>query len=180
MKKSVSLVLILALALTAVYALAEGSKEEPTSGGTPATPAKGEPVITMSFIEDTSISKAVIEAFKAAYDQGDILAALPEEVKAQVPEGFGKMNEMLTAQFVGDVGAVTKDYKMEIAFETKYTEGAKVLVLLGILPEGVEGDVEFSSYEGKGLANGNVEITIPVEVFQKVQNNPFIVGVISE
>lgn len=180
MKKIISLVLILALALTAVSALAAGSKEEPTTGGTAVTPAKTEPVITIQFIEDTAISKAVIEAFKAAYDQGDILAALPEEVRAQVPEGFGKLNEMWTAQFEGDVSKVIKEVKMEIAFQTEYGKDAKVLVLLGILPESVEGDVEFSSYEGKGLENGHVEITIPVEVFQKIQNNPFIIGVISE
>ena len=59
MKKIVSLVLALALVLTAVSAFAAGSKQQPT-------PAKQEvtPEITITFIPDTSASAAIIKAFR--------------------------------------------------------------------------------------------------------------------
>ena len=174
MKKLFSLVLTLALLLTAVSAFAEGSKEEPTVGGT----VVDKPEIGISFIDDTDASAAAIKAFGDAKDAGEALP-LPEDVLALIPEGFGTVNEMVTAQFGDGVDQLTEDALINFVFDTAYAEGQKVIVLIGILPE-AEGDIEWKVFEGTGKADGSVDVTVTKDVFEKVKTNPFLVGVISE
>lgn len=180
MKKLFSLVLTLALLLTAVSAFAAGSKEEPSGGGTVVPVTEETPEIGISFIDDTDASAAAIKAFGEAKDAGDVLAPLPEDVSALVPEGFGTINELKTAQFDGEVDKVTEDMLINVMFETPYAEGQKVIVLIGILPEEAEGEIEWKVFEGVGKADGSVDVTVTKDVFEKVKTNPFLIGVISE
>ena len=179
MKKLFSLVLTLALLLTAVSAFAAGSKEEPSGGGTVVPVTEETPEIGISFIDDTDASAAAIKAFGEAKDAGDVLAPLPEDVSALVPEGFGTINDLKTAQFDGEVDKVTEDMLINVMFETPYAEGQKVIVLIGILPE-AEGEIEWKVFEGVGKADGSVDVTVTKDVFEKVKTNPFLIGVISE
>ena len=179
MKKLFSLVLTLALLLTAVSAFAAGSKETPGGGGTVVPVTEETPEIGISFIDDTDASAAAIKAFGEAKDAGDVLAPLPEDVSALVPEGFGTVSELLTAQFDGEVDKVTDDMLINVMFETPYAEGQKVIVLIGILPE-AEGEIEWKVFEGVGKADGSVDVTVTKDVFEKVKTNPFLIGVISE
>ena len=177
MKKLFSLVLALALLLTAACAFAQGSKEEPGGGGT----VVNVPEITIKFIDDTEASAAAIKTFADAKEAGDILAPLPEDVRAMIPEGFGTINEMRTAQFEGEIDKVTTDeFILNVMFDTPYGEGKKVVVLIGILPETAEGEIEWKVFNGVGKADGSVDVTVTKEIFEKVQTNPFIIGVISE
>ena len=178
MKKILALVLALMMVLCAVSALAAGSKETPGGGG--STVEEEAPVITVKFITDSEASAAAIKAFKDAFDAGDVLAPLPDAIKAQIPDGFGVINEMVTAQFEGEVGKVTDDMIMNVMFETKYGEKEKVMVVIGILPEAADGEIEWNMFEGEGKADGSVDVTIPKAIFEKVQTNPFLIGVISE
>ena len=182
MKKLFSLVLALALLLTAVSAFATGSKEEPSQSGTvvPAAETEEATEISIKFIADTEASAAAIKAFADAKESGDILAALPDDVKAKVPEGFATINELLTAQFEGDVAKVTDDMILNVKFETAYAAGQKVLVLIGILPTAEGEGIEWQTFEGVGKDDGSVDVTVPKAVFEKVQTNPFLIGVISE
>ena len=182
MKKLFSLVLTLALLLTAVSAFATGSKEEPNQGGTvvPAAETEVAPEIGVKFVADTEASAAAIKAFADAKEAGDVLAPLPDDVKAKVPEGFANINELLTAQFEGDVAKVTDDMILNVKFETAYADGQKVIVLIGILPAAEGEEIEWQAFDGIGKADGSVDVTVPKAVFEKVQTNPFLIGVISE
>ena len=170
MKKLFSLVLTLALLLTAVSAFAGGSKETPGGGGTVVPVTEETPEIGISFIDDTDASAAAIKAFGEAKDAGDVLAPLPEDVSALIPEGFGTINELKTAQFDGEVDKVTEDMLINVMF----------IVLIGILPEEAEGEIEWKVFEGVGKADGSVDVTVTKDVFEKVKTNPFLIGVISE
>lgn len=169
MKKIVSLVLALALILTAVSAFAAGSKQQPTPTTQDVTPE-----ITITFLPDTAVSSAVIKAFKEAHDAGDDLSALPDDIRAKIGEGQTKINELLTAKFNGDVANVKGDIVMVVKFETPYKEGEKVTVLLGILNE----PVEWHTFSGVGLKDGSVQFTVPKAVFDAVQTDPFVIGVV--
>ena len=169
MKKIVSLVLALALVLTAVSAFAAGSKQQPTPTTQDVTPE-----ISISFIPDTSASATIIKAFKEAHDAGDDLKALPDDVRAKIGEGQTKISELLTAKFEGDLSKITGDMVLIVKFETPYKEGEKVTVLLGILNE----PVEWHTFSGVGLKDGSVQITVPKDIFDKVQTDPFVIGVV--
>ena len=180
MKKVFSLLLVLALLLTAVSVFAEGSKETPGGGGSVVPKTEEAPEISVKFIEDTEASAAAIKAFADAKEAGDILAPLPEDVRALVPEGFGTINEMLTAQFEGELDKVTDEVILNVKFETPYADGQKVIVLFGILPAEADGEIEWLAFDGVGKADGSVDVTVPKAVFEKIQTNPFLIGVISE
>lgn len=182
MKKVFSLVLALALLLTAVSAFAAGSKEEPNQGGTaaPATTTEEAPEISVKFIADTEASAAAIKAFADAKEAGDILAPLPDDVKAKVPEGFATINEFLTAQFEGKFDNLPDEVILNIMFESSYAGVPKVIVLIGILPEAEGEEIEWQAFDGVGKDDGSVDVTVPKAIFEKIQTNPFLLGVISE
>ena len=180
MKKLLALVLVLFLALTAVSALAGGSKEVPSTGGTGAV-EEGE-TFTIKFVDDTPVSKATIEKFQEAYNSGDVLAPLPADISSAIPAGFTKMNELLTAQIEGYKSGETDTVTINVMFETPYYDGTEVMVLIGILPADQtqeDAEIEWSAYKGYGQEDGSVNVTIPVEVFDKINTNPFLIGVIS-
>ncbi len=183
MKKILSLVLALMMVLTAVSALAVGSKETPGGGGSSAATDE-EPEIKIVVVEGTELSKAVVEQFKKAFGTSDPLAPLSAEIKEKVPADYGTVNEMLTAQFSGEVGAVKKEVKMNMKFETAYGAGEKVIVVIGILPADATSvsvaDIVWQEFDGTGEADGSVTFTIPKDTFVKINTNPFVIGVISQ
>lgn len=175
MKKILSLVLALVMILAVACAAAE-SPETPGGGGV----APAVPEISIEFIGDTEISKGIIDSFKAASDAGDVLSPLPADIKDKaVGLSLTTINEMVTAKFVGDTSKVSDTVTLIIAFETKYGKGDKLLVLFGVLPETPEGEVKWSAFEGTGLEDGRVEVTVPKALFDEIKDKPFLVGVIS-
>ena len=133
--------------------------------------------LSLEIIDATEESQAVLDSFKLAYDAGDTLSVLPEEIKAQIPEGLGTINEMVTAHFVGETGAISGDYKATINFETPYEEGKEVAVLFGKL--GGE-EIEWTLLSGIANADGAIEVVIPAALIADLGNDPFILAVVSE
>ena len=169
MKKILSLVLALVLVLTAVSALATGSKQKPTTKGTT------DEELGVKFIGDTDASRAAIDSFRAAYEAGDPLSVLPENIRSQIPAGRTQINELLTAQFEGNISGITKDVLVTVRFETAYEKGSDVTVLLGIL----EDPIDWHTFAGKGQEDGSVQFKVPFAVFQKIMDNPFLIGVVN-
>ena len=187
MKKILALVLALVMVLCAASALAAGSKTvedtqnatvEPASAGQGGYyPKTATEELALKIVDATAESQVVLDAFKAAFDAGDALSILPDDIKAQILEGAGTINEMVTAQFVGDTTAVAGEFKATITFETPYEEGAEVSVLLGKL--GGE-EIKWTVLKGKVNADGAIEVVIPAAVIADLGNNPFILAVVSK
>lgn len=177
MKKILALVMALVMVLGAASAMAAGSKQTPGGGGTTVeTPAE----VNVVYAKDTEETAAIIEKFAEAAAAGDVLAALPDAVKANIPEGYNKINEMITAQVSGDINDVASYTVMNFAFESTYEAGKTVYVLAGILPATAGGEVEWEVFTGSVKDNGSVDVTLPKAFFEKVQNKPFVLAVVSE
>ena len=98
MKKILSLVLAMVLVLTAVSAFAEASK---TNLNIPVVEDNAPEVEVMLPEEEIPAVAAVVESLKAAADGGDVLSALPEEIRAALPEDQKNINEIAPIQFIG-------------------------------------------------------------------------------
>lgn len=186
MKKTLALVLALVMVLCAVSAMAEGSKTVEdtqsttvTSGGgyyAPApAPAEAE-VPTMEIVTPSAAAQAIIDQFKAAHDAGDILSALPDDVKAQVGEGLVNVNEMIAVKFNGDTN-VTDAVEVTLSFMTKYNAGDEVAVLVGKL----DGEnVKWTVMKGKINEDGDVVLIVPAEMVKDFENDEFLIAVVSK
>ena len=106
-----------------------------------------------------------------------MLSALPDDIKAQIPEELTKVNEMVTAEFVGDTEAVAGDVECTILFETPYEADQDVAVLFGQM--GGE-EVAWTVLEGKTDADGAVVVTVPASLIKDLGNNPFVLAVVSK
>ena len=166
MKKILALVLALVMVLGVASVMAEGSKQTPGGGG------EGEDGIAVDFVEDTEVSEAIIDNFK--------FENLPENVKSKLPENYTKINEMVTAQFVGDVSEVADYTVMNFKFNTLYAADTTVMVLIGVLPATADGEVEwFDPLKGTVQEDGSINATLPKIIFDTIQNKPYILAVVS-
>ena len=194
MKKILALVLTLVMVLCAVSALAESgdskrlpdSQQTDVTPATPATPgtpyyggaAKQEEELTLKILDEaTEESQVVLDAFKAAFDAGDVLSALPEDVRAKIPEELTQINEMVTAEFIGDTEKVNGSYECTIIFETLYEADQDVAVLFGKL--GGE-ETAWTVLMGRTNADGAVVVTVPADVIRNLGNDPFVLAVVSK
>ena len=173
MKKIFALVLALVMVLCAVSALAGPSKQNENIGGA----TTNEPEVTMTKVDDTEETTAIKEKIQEANENGNPLDGIPEDVRSQIPEGRTKINEMDTYILEGDDG--TSDQILLIfKFETPYEDGQAVTVLFGIAPAGAE--TIWLVKEGKGNADGDVEVLVTRDELNKISNNPFVVIPVSE
>ena len=185
MKKNVSLVLALALVLMAVSAFAAGSKEQPTTSTTTTTTSTSNYVAPapapMSFdvIGESEQTKELTEAFAAAKEAGDILSVFPDDVKAQIPEGYATINEIVTVLLSGDVEGIP-GVKVELGLETQYEVGETVCVALGLsATEWVlkEGTIAEST---KVPGTTAVVFSLDKDLIEKIINKPVTLVVISK
>lgn len=201
MKKILSLVMALALVLTAVSALAadskggqdipqivvtptksdldyvEAQKTAATAGTDAATEAEAEDEIGLKVVEGNATSEALIAAFQSAVAAGtDMLALLPEDVRALIPAGQTKINEMMVAQFEGNLENETANLIVNFSFATKYTAGSKVTVLFGQLTD----PITWTAIEGTAKDDGSVDFEVPADLYKAVKNDPFVLAVVSE
>ena len=181
MKKILSLAIVLVLAMTAVSVLAEGSK---TGDDIPAAtvvtaPNKGnqekEEQVSLEIIDDTEETAAVIQLFKDAFDAGDVLAPLPEDVRSKIPEDRTNINEMVTARFVGDVEALEDDLKIILQLDTPYEKDQEVSILFGKLGD----PVAWKVFEAIGTEDGKLEFTLHADEVKEYGNDPFVLAVAS-
>ena len=178
MKKILSLVVALVLVLAAVSALAEGSK---TGADIPAATivnnnADAAEAVSLVIVDDTEASAALIKVFQDAFTAGDVLAPLPEDVRAKIPEEQKNINEMVTAQFVGDVDKLEGTLKVNLKLDTPYEKDQKVTVLFGKLGE----PVAWKTFEAVGTEEGSIEFILPAGDVMEMGNDPFVLAVVSE
>ena len=172
MKKIFALVLALALVLTAVSALAAGSK-----GGSDISDVTTDtPEVTVSKAADNAATSAIKKLISDGQAGGDALAELPEDVKAKIPADAKTVNEMET--FVLS-GTLTKGNSVVLTFKfaTPYTEGEAVTILLGIPGET---ETEWVVLQGKGNKDGDVEVTVTKDILDKIGDKPFVVIPVSK
>ena len=192
MKKILCLVLALMLAMFSVAALAESPSKEKaaeTKTETPAAknnnnavyvynPAVATPAgLALEIVDDTDASAALIDTFAKANEAGNVLAALPDDIVAALPEGLTVINEIVTAKLVGDTASVLSDYRFNAKLDTLYAEGTEIAVLIGKLSATPEWTI---AKEGKVKADGSFDFVIPVQTIKSLGNDPFVLAVVSK
>jgi len=187
MKKILSLVLTLALVLTAVSAFASDSAtsyvdyaaleaqyqggilKHSSSSGTQNVPAAG---LSFDIIPDNDATKALIDAFAAAKEAGDVLAAFPDDVKAQIPAELTVVNEIVTALLSGNADGVVSA-TVGCKFTTAYEAGAKVCMAFGISAD------QWVLKEGTAQTDGSINVTLDKGLIDQILNKPIALVVIS-
>ena len=178
MKKILSLVVALVLVMAAASALAVGSK---TGADIPVATvannnADAAEAVSLVIVDDTEASAALIKVFQDAFAAGDVLSPLPEDVRAQIPEGLTNINEMVTVQFEGDVDKLEGTLKVNLKLDTPYEKDQKVSVLFGKLGE----PVAWKVFEAAGMEDGSIEFILPAGDVMEMGNDPFVLAVVSE
>ena len=173
MKKILALVLALALVLTAVSAFAEASK---TNLNIPVVEDNAPEVEVLLPEEEIPAVAAVVESLKAAADGGDVLSALPEEIRAALPEDQKNINEIAPIQFIGKEEEIKNDLVITTKFTTLYTPGEKVTVLLARV--NVD-PVEWFAFEGTVQDDGSVQFVIPADTVKTFLNEDMAIAVVS-
>ena len=173
MKKILALVLALALVLTAVSAFAEASK---TIIDIPQVEVDAAEVEVLLPEEEIPAVAALVESLKAAADGGDVLSALPEEIRAALPEDQKNINEIAPIQFIGKEEEVKNDLVITTKFTTLYTPGEKVTVLLARV--NVD-PVEWFAFEGTVQDDGSVQFVIPADTVKTFLNEDMAIAVVS-
>lgn len=184
MKKILALVLALVLVACAATVLADtpSKQNENIAGGgvvvNPEAPEKE--TVSLEIIPNTEATQKVIDTFKDAFDAGDVLAALPEDVRSALPEGLAKINEMLTAQFNGDAEGLDDSVLLNVVFETPYEPaGDPVAFLFGKL---AGEEVEWTVKDGGTIKDdGSVDITLTKDFIKEMMEaQPFLLAVVSK
>ncbi len=173
MKKILALVLALVMVLTAVSALAADSPENP-GGKTGGGETKETELATVA---DTDATKAIKEELKKAAESGDVLSALPADVKAKIGEEFTKVSEMVTIKLAQGLDA-KKGLIIKKAFQTPYKSGEKVTVLLAV--PGADGKVEWVVLEGTANADGEVVFVIDEAIYNKIAGTEIVMVPVSK
>lgn len=172
MKKIFALVLAMVMVLTAVSALAAGSKDGGNIAGGTVGGGDGETTLSLTKVSPTDKLQAIIDAIKEAGADG-ASATLATLAGSAIPEGFTKISEAQDCyQLSGDT-ANAKEQEFIFKFATPFADGEEVLLLIGISP--ADGDVEWLQLTGKGNADGDVVVKVTAEQIKKISNNPFIV-----
>ncbi len=174
MKKVLALVLALMLVLTAVSALANGSKGNGDIGQADTDAAE----LDLAKAEDNEGTSAIKQAIIDAQEAGNAIDGLPADVQSQLPEGFATINEMDTYKLGGGCENAEEPIILTFKFETPYTEGEEVVLAIGIVPP--EAEAEWLVKTGKANADGDVEVAVTKAELNKISDNPFVVIPVSK
>ena len=114
-------------------------------------------------------------AIRQAQAQGSALDVLPEAIRAQLPAGYNKVNEIGAMKLDGDLENLTgvAELKAEIKFDTPYAEGELVYLAVGVKGE-------WMMLLGVGNAAGNVEITFDHNTLMNIGTETFAIMAISK
>ena len=175
MKKILSLVLSLVLVLTAVSAFAEASASK-TNLNIPVVEDNAPEVEVLLPEEEIPAVAAVVESLKAAADGGDVLSALPEEIRAALPDDQKNINEIAPIQFIGKEEEVKNDLVVTAKLTTLYTPGEKVTVLL--IRVTVD-PIEWFAFEGTVQEDGSGQFVIPADNVKTFLNEDMAIAVVS-
>lgn len=142
--------------------------------GTSTASEQEEASLTLKIIGDTAETAAIIKACKDAFAAGNVLDALPDDVKAKLTAGNTVINEMVTAQFVGDTTLVTGSILVNVKFDTLYSPaGAKVDVVI------IKGG-SWNVLSGTVQGGGSIDMTMGKDLVSSLKNDPFVLGVVSQ
>lgn len=190
MKKILSLVLTVVLALLSVSALAADSPKPDNKNTITNTtdneekaaaplynygPAAAEESIELKSIEDTEESLAAIKLFKDALEAGDVLSPLPEDIVSKLPENRRNVDEILTTKFVGDVSKVSKDQIFNVSLSTAFEKDEGISIILC----GLTGSPAYL-LDATLKDDGTLDIKVPMDAIKAFGNDPFLLLVISE
>ena len=173
MKKILALVLALALVLTAVSAFAEVASKTNLDI---AQVEDNSDAVEVKFAAESAEVAALVEAVKAAAQAGDVLSVLPEEIRAALPEDQKNVNEIAPIQFAGKAEEITEDLVIKTKFETPYTPGEKVTVLLARV---TVDPIQWFAFEGTVLEDGSVQFVIPADTVKTFLNEDMAIAVVS-
>ena len=142
--------------------------------GNTASEQEEEASLKLILVSDTSETAAVIKACKDAFTAGNVLTALPDEAKSKLTAGNSTINEMVTAQFVGDTSLVTGSILVNVKFDTLYSPaGATVDALV------VKGGT-WNVLTGTVKEDGSIDMTLGKDLVSSLGNDPFVLGVVSK
>ena len=149
-------------------------EDEPVPAPAPVPePAKKTAVIEEA--EETAETSELKKQIEDAVKAGNVLNALPEEIKAKVSGATAKAAETLTQtleNYEADMGAVI----LTIAPATLCAEGEKVTVLIA-LPKG-NGEFDWFAVEGIGQADGTLNLNLPGDIAKLLANKTFVTLII--
>lgn len=117
---------------------------------------------TMADTEDT---KAIKEDLQKAAESGDVLSALPDDVKAELGEEFNRVDEMVTVKIEEGLDA-KKGLKCKKRFQTLFGNGAKVYCLFAI--PGADGKVEWIVVTSEVNEDDDICMTLDEALYNKI------------
>ena len=189
MKKVFSLILALALVLTAVSALAaEGSKgtddtfatgviypkQDNTNYSNWNTSTATDTTPTSEILkEDSELTKELKAALAA-----DGIKALPEEVQALIPDGLATINEIITYK-LDNVAAGVKLLTINYVFPTKYAPAGEKVAVIFVVEE-ANGEKTYLVAEGTIQDNGSINVTLTEEILKAIVGKTVSVIVVSK
>jgi hypothetical protein len=175
MKKFFALVLALSMLACAAGALATDSKEDLRD----AVIISGQGTVTIIWTTDTvgedASASETREKIRTAAKNASPLDELPEDLRAQLPEGFTVVNELESVKLEGDLTGL-EELTVAFKFNTPY-EPESVVYLAAAIP-GEE--TEWVLLEAKADEEGSVVVTFDAEFLAKVGNSDFVLMTISE
>jgi hypothetical protein len=139
--------------------------------------APAAPTLSISILQDTDASAAVIKTFADANEAGDVLGALPDDIKSALPADLTVINEIITAQINGATQDVTTAYEFNVKLDTLYAADAQVAVLVGKLGTTVDWTVV---KEASVKADGSINFVLSADTIKSLGNNPFVLAVVSK
>lgn len=162
MKKTLGLVMALVMILTAVSAFAAIPSKTTADLVTVTTENKDVTVIVTE-----NDSEAVTTLLTALMEDN----AIPADVKEVLPEdsAYTTVEEVVTLKIVG--GTAEEDLVANLQFPTNFA-GKKVVVLLGVLDNGVI--AEWKSVETEGKDDGSIDLVLNGEIQDWLNGREFI------
>lgn len=130
--------------------------------------------LKLEILGETTESASVFKAFQDAAAAGNVLNALPDDVKAKLASGVTQINEMVAAKFVGDVNKVTGSVLVNVRFSTLYSPaGEKVSVVINKAGA-------WTVVEGTIQGDGSISMTVTKDMLNTLKNDEFVIGVVSK
>jgi hypothetical protein len=175
MKKFVALMLALLMAACATVALATDSKETIHD----LVLLEGEGTVQIIWLTDTigedGTAVEVRKKVAAAANESSPLDVLPEEIRAQLPEGFTTVNELESLKLEGDLTGL-EQLPVTFKFATPYDPGSMVYLAVCLPGE----TPEWLLLKGAANEEGSVAVTFDADSLAKIGSRNFVLMVISE
>jgi len=122
-------------------------------------------------VADTEETKAIKEELQKAAESGDVLSALPDDVKAELGEEFNKVDEMVTVKIEEGLDA-KKGLKCKKRLQTPLKNGANPRCLFAI--PGADGRVEWIVVTSVVNEDNDICMTLDEAVYNKIAGKEIV------